>query len=151
MQEPDGYLRSNKARLNEKPMCTMLQERYMGPPNLVIDAEVKRYARCRGAWSVVLDIDWTEVYPGRSLASKVFGYLPPSLVWPTAPHVAQSDIHICRSLAVPREVRHEVEGKRLANGFLVVKALDQPPTPATGLHPRSSLAHVGSCEIRSIS
>jgi hypothetical protein len=44
-----GCRRSNKIRLNEKPICTTLQEIYTRPPNLAIDAEVKRHACSKGA------------------------------------------------------------------------------------------------------
>ncbi len=37
-EEQDGCLRSNQRRMNEKPMCSTIQERCMRP---LIDAEVK--------------------------------------------------------------------------------------------------------------
>jgi hypothetical protein len=41
-QEPDRYPQSNKIQLNKKPRCNMLHERYIRPPNLAIDADVKK-------------------------------------------------------------------------------------------------------------
>jgi tRNA-dihydrouridine synthase len=37
------YCQLNKIRLNEQPMCTMLQERLMRPRNVAIDAKVNRH------------------------------------------------------------------------------------------------------------
>jgi hypothetical protein len=49
-----GYRQLNTIQLNEKPMCTTLQERRMRPPNLAIDAKVKRHACSRGVKCGVL-------------------------------------------------------------------------------------------------